>query len=145
MSIPQNDDDLEAIIDAYLAQWNEPDPEHRSQLIRQVWAIDAVHVLVNATREVRETAARFAIPFPPLVAQGHDALDARVGRAYEMYVAPGQYRFEREGEPVRQAGAAVSFTWVMRDRTDGGVAGTGFDVLTFAADGRIRSDHQFVA
>jgi hypothetical protein len=39
----------------------------------------------------------------------------------------------------------VTFTWVMRDRTDGSVAGAGFDVLTFDTDARIRTDHQFVA
>lgn len=136
--------EIKLLIDRYIAQWNEPDPERRRRLIRQVWATDGVQVVVNPPLEIRRIAAHHSIAFPPLEVCGHDAFDARVTRAYELYVAPGQYVFELEGEPVRQAGAAVSFTWVMRGRTDRGVAASGFDVLTFAEDGRVRTDHQFV-
>ncbi|SEK57248.1 hypothetical protein [Streptacidiphilus jiangxiensis] len=139
------DVELRQLLDRYLAQWNEPDPDRRAGLIRQVWSPDAVQVLVNPPEEIREGAARYGIAAPPLVVRGHDAFDARVRHAYERFVAPGWYVFELDGEPLRQAGAAASFTWVMRDRADGSVAGSGFDVLTFAADARIRTDHQFVA
>jgi hypothetical protein len=145
MSYEPTDIELKQLLDRYLAQWNEPDPDRRAGLIRQVWAADAVQVLVNPPEAIREGAAHYGIAAPPLVVRGHDAFDARVGRAYEMFIAPGQYVFELLGEPVRQAGAAVSFTWVMRDRADGSTAGSGFDVLTFDADARIRTDHQFVA
>jgi hypothetical protein len=69
---------------------------------------------------------------------------ARVTRAYDMFIASGEYAFER-GEVARHPGAAVALTWVMRSRADGSVAGTGLEVLTLDADGRVRSDHQFVA
>jgi hypothetical protein len=145
MSYEPTDIELKQLITQYLAQWNEPDPGLRQRLIRQIWAVDGVQVLVNPPRELREGAAHYGIAFPPLEVRGHDAFDARVGRAYELFVAPGQYVFDVDGEPVRQAGAAVSLTWVMRDRSDGSVAASGFDVLTFDADARIRTDHQFVA
>lgn len=157
MSYEPTDVELKQLLDRYIAQWNEPDPERRAALIRQVWAVDGVQILVNPPQEIRQTAAHYGIAHPPLEVRGHDAFDARVGRAHDLYIAPGQYIFELSGEPVRQAGAAVSFTWVMRDRADGSVAGIGFDVVTFDAYAsaeafananagpRIRTDHQFVA
>ncbi|ACU75308.1 conserved hypothetical protein [Catenulispora acidiphila DSM 44928] len=145
MSYEPTDFELKQLLDLYLAQWNEGDAERRSDMIRQVWAVDGLQVLVNPPQEIRETAAHHGIASPLLEVRGHDAFDARVRRAYELFVAPGQYTFELNGGPVRQAGAAVSFSWVMRDRADGSVAGAGFDVLTFDADARIRTDHQFVA
>jgi hypothetical protein len=144
MSHELTDTGLKQLLDRYVAQWNEPDPERRRRLIRQVWAVDGVQVLVRPPEEIRDGAAHYGITAPPLEVRGHDALDLRVGRAYEMFIASGQYLFELDGEPVRQAGAAVSFTWVMRDRSDGSTAGAGFDVLTLDAEARIRTDHQFV-
>ncbi|MGH6654620.1 MAG: hypothetical protein ACRDVE_05375 [Actinocrinis sp.] len=144
MSYQPTDVELKQLIERYIAQWNEPDLQRRRRLIRQVWAVDGVQVLVNPPQQIRDTAAHYGIAFPPLEVRGHDAFDARVGRAYEMFVAPGEYVFERDGEPVRQPGAAVSFAWVMRTLADGSVAGSGFDVLTLDTDARIRTDHQFV-
>lgn len=143
MSYEPTDTELKQLIDNYLAQWNEPDAAKRRALIEEVWAVDGVQVLVNPPQEIREAAAHYGIAHPPLVVTGHDAFEARVGRAYEMFVEPG-YVFERDSEPVRQRGAAVTFSWVMRNRADGEVAGGGFEVLTFADDGRIRTDHQYV-
>ncbi|NUP46768.1 MAG: hypothetical protein HOW97_05560 [Catenulispora sp.] len=143
MSYEPTDTELKQLIDDYIAQWNEPDAGRRRALIRAVWAADGTQVLVNPPQEVREGVAHYGIAFPPLVVTGHDAFDARVGRAYEMFVEPGHV-FERASEPVRQPGAAVTFSWVMRDRAAGNVVGAGFEVLTFADDGRIRTDHQYV-
>ncbi|WP_344662572.1 hypothetical protein [Catenulispora subtropica] len=143
MSYEPTATELKQLIDDYIDQWNEPDTARRHALIRRVWAVDGVQVLVNPPREIRDGAAMYGIAHPPLVVQGHDAFDARVDRAYEMFVEPG-YVFERSSEPVRQPGAAVTFSWVMRNRADGTVAGAGLEVLTFAEDGRIRTDHQYV-
>ncbi len=138
------DNELKRLADRYLAQWNEPDPSTRRELIREVWVADCVQVLVNPPEQIRDSAANLAIAAPPLEVRGYDAMDQRVSRAYEMFVEPGQYVFELEGEVVAQAGAAVTLTWVMRSRADGGVAGSGFEVLTVDEAGRIRTDHQFV-
>jgi hypothetical protein len=101
--------------------------------------------MVNPPEGIRDTAATFGVPVPAVEIRGHDALYARVSRAYEMFIAPGEYVFEQHGTPVRHAGAAVALTWVMRSRADGSVAGTGSEVLTFDPDGRVRSNHEFVA
>ena len=101
--------------------------------------------MVNPPPGVRETAAQYGVPFPSAEIRGHDALYARVTRAYEMFIADGEYLFERQGEVVRHARAAVAMNWAMRSRASGSVAGSGLEVLTFGPDGRVRTDHQFVA
>lgn len=145
MSYEPTDTELKRIASSYVAQWNEPDPAERCRLIRHVWAVDGVQVLVNPPQEIRDAAAHYGIAYPALEVRGYDALAARVGRAYDMFVAGDEYVFELDGEPARQAGAAVALTWVMRSRTDGTVVGSGLDVLTFDTDCRVRTDHQFVA
>ncbi|MGV9680202.1 hypothetical protein ACWDSJ_33395 [Nocardia sp. NPDC003482] len=145
MSVDLTDVELKQLADRYVAQWNEPDAERRRALIRELWSPDARHVLVNPPQGVRESAAELAVVPPSLEAHGHVALDARVGRAYERFVAAGEFAFELDGEARRQPGGAVTLGWLMRARGDGGVAGSGLEVLTLADDGRIRTDHQFVA
>jgi hypothetical protein len=63
-------------------------------------------------------------------------------RAYEEFVAAGQYTFRLAGESKRVADA-VRFTWEMVS-TDGTVAGVGLEVVVLAADGRIQRDYQFI-
>src|SRR4051812_46120075 len=81
-----NELDVKVLADRYVAQWNEPDPAARSALIRELWAHDGIQVLVDPPQEIREAAEQLAFPVPPLEVRGHDALDARVTRAYEMFV-----------------------------------------------------------
>ncbi len=145
MSYEPADIELKQLIDRWVAQWNEPGPDERRRLILQVWADDGYQVMVNPPEGIRETAAHYGVPFPPVEIRGHDAIYARVTRAYEMFIAGGEYLFERQGEVVRHAGAAVAVNWVMRSRASGAVAGSGLEVLTFGPDGRVRTDHQFVA
>jgi hypothetical protein len=145
MSYEPTDTELKLLIDRWIAQWNEPEPDERRRLIREVWAADGYQVMVNPPQGMRDTAARFAVPFPAVEIRGYDAMYARVTRAYEMFISPGEYVFGQEGTVVRHAGAAAALTWVMRSRADGSAAGSGLEVLTFDVDGRVRSDHQFVA
>lgn len=145
MSYEAADSELKQLADRWVAQWNEPGPDARRQLIRDVWAEDAYEVMINPPQGVRDTAAEYAVPVPPIEIRGHDALYARVTRAYEMFVAGGEYRFEQDGDVIRHAGAAIALTWVLRSRASGSAAGSGLDVLTFGPDGRVRTDHQFVA
>jgi len=145
MSYEPNDIELKQLIDRWIAQWNEPDAQQRRSLVEQVWAEDGFQSMVNPPQGIRDTAAEYGVPFPAVEIRGHDALFARVTRAYEMFIAAGEYVFEAQGDPVRHAGAAVALTWVMRSRTDGSIAGSGLEILTFDADIRVRSDHEFVA
>lgn len=93
--------DLEQLVDRYVALWNEPDPDIRRQAIRELWAPDGAQVLVDPPEEVRDAAVGLAFPMPTLEVHGYDALEARVSRAQEMYIAPGEYVFELCGSPSR--------------------------------------------
>jgi hypothetical protein len=145
MSHEVADIELKQLIDRWIAQWNEPSADERRRLIREIWAEDGYQIMVNPPQGIRETAAHYGVPVPSVEIRGHDAIFARVTRAYEMFIAEGEYLFEQQGELVRHAGAAVAVNWVMRSQADGSVAGSGLEVLTFGPDGRVRTDHQFVA
>ncbi|MED7924165.1 hypothetical protein SMD20_07975 [Nonomuraea sp. LP-02] len=128
----------------YVAQRNEPDPDRRAALIRELWAPDGVQVLVDPPQAIREEAGRLAFPAPPLEARGHDGLDARVRRAYEMFVAPGEHVFEAEGEPSALLPGLIAVRWSMVSTSTGETVGGGLDILALQDDGRIRTDHQFI-
>ena len=145
MSYEPADTELKQLIDRWVAQWNEPSPAERRRLIGDVWTEDGYQIMVYPPQGIRETAERYGVPAPSVEIRGYDAMYARVTRAYEMFIADGEHVFERQGEVVRHAGATVALTWVMRSRADGSIAGSGLEVLTFGPDGRVRTDHQFVA
>ncbi|GAA4572296.1 hypothetical protein GCM10023193_63330 [Planotetraspora kaengkrachanensis] len=128
----------------YVAQWNEPDPETRRALIRELWAPDGIQVLVEPPETIRDAASALAFPVPPLEVRGHDALDARVTRAYEMFVAPGEHVFEAAGEPVLLLSNVLALRWSMVSARTGEAVGGGLDVLALDGDGRIGTDHQFI-
>lgn len=145
MSYEPTDIELKSLIDRWIAQWNEPDADERRELIREVWSETGYQVMVNAPQGIRDTAAQYGLPAPAVEIHGYDALFARITRSYELFIAPGEYVFEQDGDVVRHAGATVALTWVMRSRADGSRAGGGLEVLTFDTDCRVRTDHQFVA
>ncbi|AQZ69074.1 hypothetical protein BKM31_53215 [[Actinomadura] parvosata subsp. kistnae] len=136
--------DVKQWADRYVAQWNEPDPATRGALVRDLWASDAVHVLIDPPEAIRDAAAAIAFPAPPLEVRGHDALEARVRRAYEMFVAPGEHVFEAAGEAVLLLPRVVGVRWSMVSTRTGEAVGGGLDVLALDEDDRIRTDHQFI-
>ncbi|HKA83735.1 MAG TPA: hypothetical protein VKD21_07720 [Acidimicrobiales bacterium] len=136
--------DTRELVDRYVALWNEPDPDVRRRTIRELWAPDGAQVLVDPPVEIRDAADRLAFPHPTLEVHGYDAIEARVSRAYEMFIAPGEYVFELGGDASRLLGNVVSLTWSMVSRADRDKAGGGLNVLALGEDGRIRLDYQFV-
>ncbi|MBO2456649.1 hypothetical protein [Actinomadura violacea] len=130
--------------DRYIAQWNEPDPAARQALVRELWAPDGLQVLVNPPQEVREAAANLAVPHPSLEVRGHDGLNARVSRAYELFVAPGEHVFRAAEEAAVLMPNVIAVRWSMVSIATGEVMGGGLEVITLDEDGRIRTDHQFV-
>ena len=118
MPYEPTDIELKQLVNRWIAQWNEPEPHERRRLIREVWAEDGYQVMVNPPQGIRDTATHFGVPFPAVEIRGYDAMYARVTRANEMFVAPGEYVFEQDGAVVRHAGGAVALTWVMRSRAD---------------------------
>lgn len=128
----------------YVALWNEAEPVARRARIEELFTVDGMQVLVDPPAEARKAAADLAIPAPPLGVYGHDALDRRVTRAYEMFLASGEYVFAAAGPAVELPANTVGVAWTMNRRDDGTPQGGGFDLLALDADGRIVSDHQFI-
>ncbi|BCJ40843.1 hypothetical protein GCM10010168_48580 [Actinoplanes ianthinogenes] len=135
-------DDLRELVDRYVALWGEPDPEHRRAAIRDLWTADAVHVL-KPPEEMRTAAAALGFDDQVLEARGHAALEVRVTRAYQEFVAPGTFEFRALGDADRLADV-VKFRWEMVPRAGGDAAGTGLEILLLAPDGRITRDYQFI-
>jgi hypothetical protein len=68
--------ELNEFLERYVTVWNEPETEQRRQLIRALWSEDAVHFTES------------------LEARGYEAIEARVTRAYQEFVEPGEYIFK---------------------------------------------------
>jgi hypothetical protein len=139
-----NELDVKELAGRYIAQWNEPDPAKRSTVIRELWAQDGIQVLVDPPEEIRRAATALAFPVPPLEVRGHDALDARVTRAYEMFVAPGEHVFEAAEEVSVLLRNVIAVRWAMVSTRNGEAVGGGLDILALDENGAIRTDHQFI-
>jgi hypothetical protein len=100
--------DPKELADRYVAVWIEPDTEQRRKRIAQLWAEDGVHIL-EPPLEVRETAATLGMT-PTLKARGHDALQVRVTRSYEQFIAPGEFVFRARDNAAR-LDDVVKFSW----------------------------------
>ena len=124
----------------YVAIWIEPDPARRRAAIPELFSEDAVHLL-QPPQEIRAAAAELDVN-PVFEARGHAELEARVGRAYEQWVAPGELSFRPTANAVR-VGDAITFNWEMVD-TGGAVQAVGREILLLAPDGRIRLDYQII-
>ncbi|SDT41434.1 hypothetical protein SAMN05216371_2212 [Streptomyces sp. TLI_053] len=129
------------IADRYVALWNEPDPDRRRRAIEELWAADCVHLL-QPPEDMRERAAELGFADTVLEARGHDALERRVARAHQEFVADGGYAFRGQGEAIR-VGDAVKLTWVMVRPGEAEVLGGGVEVLVLDEGGRIATDYQF--
>jgi hypothetical protein len=132
--------DPQHLTDRYVSIWNEPDSDARNRTIRELWTEDGAHVL-QPPEEMRATAATLGME-PKLEIRGHRALEARVARSHEEFVASGQFTFRSQGDATR-IGDVVKFHWEAID-ADGRVAGVGLDFLVLDDDGRIRVDYQFI-
>jgi hypothetical protein len=139
-----NELDVRELADRYIAQWNEPDPATRGAMIRELWTQDGVQVLVDPPQEIRQAAIGLAFKVPPLEVCGHAAMNARVTRAYEMFVAPGEHVFEAAAEACVLLPNVVGVRWSMTSTRSGETVGGGLDVLALDDDGRIRADYQFI-
>ncbi|MGY0464570.1 hypothetical protein ACW14Y_30620 [Kitasatospora sp. cg17-2] len=129
------------IADRYVALWNEPAPERRRRAIEELWAAGGVHLL-QPPEDMRERAAELGFADTVLEARGHDALERRVARAHEEFVANGDYVFRQQGEAIR-VGDAVKLSWVMVRPGEDEVLGGGVEVLVLDEDDRIATDYQF--
>ncbi|WP_406271244.1 hypothetical protein OH799_30355 [Nocardia sp. NBC_00881] len=144
MSNQLDEQQLTDFTDRYIAMWNEPDAEIRHKQIRELWAVDGAQVLVDPPQAMREALAALSFPIPTVEIRGYEALDRRVDRAYEMFVAPGAHVFAPSGQAVRLSANVMGLAWRMVNKADGAVAGGGYDVVALDGEGRIRWDHQYI-
>lgn len=133
--------DAQELADRYVAVWNQPDPDTRRRAIQELWTEDGVHLL-EPPEEIVKRAEEIGIT-ATLEARGHEALVRRVTRAYDEFVAPGQFEFRRHGE-VATLHDMVKLRWAMVPAGGGEVLAVGIDLLLLAPDGRIRRDYQFI-
>jgi hypothetical protein len=134
--------DAKELSERYVSVWMEADPSVRREIIRELWAPDGAHVL-EPPREIRDAATRLGFRTPALEARGYEALEARVTRAYEQFVAPGQFLF-RPRDDASRLREVVKFRWEMIPARGGAVAAVGLDILFLDAEGKIAIDHQFI-
>jgi hypothetical protein len=92
--------------------------------------------------EIREAAAALGFDSTILEACGYGALEARVTRSYERFVAPGQYTFRPRDDAVRLRNV-VKFSWETVSTDGGEVVSGGLEVLVLDDDGRIKTDYIF--
>ncbi len=133
--------DLDDLAARYVALWNEPDPDARRAAIAALWSADGVQHL-EPPEPVRDSAASLNM-VAAFTAAGHAGIEARVTRAYEEFVAPGEHVFRRAGL-VQQVGNVVKLDWAMVTAGGGEPVGGGVEFIELDADGRIRRDHQFI-
>lgn len=105
----------ETVVDAYLAMWNEDDPQARAGIIEQAWSADGSY---------RD---------PLLAADGHAALSEMVDTVHEHY--PGQ-RFSRL-TGIDEHNGFARFGWQLAG-DDGTVTVAGLDIAELGEDGKLR-------
>src|SRR5262245_14083561 len=107
--------DIPSLIDAYIATWNEGDPERRRALVAQTFTEDGSYV------------------DPLMTGAGQDGIDAMVAGAQQQF--PG-HRFELAGGPDAHHDR-VRFAWRLVAGHGGAQVAAGVDFGTLAADGRL--------
>jgi hypothetical protein len=128
----------------YAALWNEPDPRRRGETIRALWTTNGAQVLVDAPQEARAAADQLRFRKPTFEVHGYEALEVRVTRAYEMFIAPGEFAFRPRDGSATLLPDVVAVSWEMVSTKDGAHAGGGVDVLDLDDEGRIVTDYQFI-
>jgi hypothetical protein len=130
------------LVERYVAMWNDEDPDARNAAVHELWAQDGAHIL-QPPEEMLGEAKRIGFINPVLEARGYDALEARVTRAHQEFVASGEFRFRPRDRAV-QIGDVIKFGWEMVPAAGGNATATGLEFLLLDAQGRIRCDYQFI-
>ncbi|MFD4601019.1 hypothetical protein ACFWPQ_23695 [Streptomyces sp. NPDC058464] len=133
--------DPQHLADRYLTQWTVPDAAERRAVIERLWAEDGTHIL-HPPAEIREIAAELGFGHTTLEAQGYDAIEARVTRGHERFVAKKGFTFRARTDAIRLHDM-VKFGWEAVSTETGDVVGGGLEVLVLDGDGRIKADYMF--
>ncbi|HEY4828772.1 MAG TPA: nuclear transport factor 2 family protein [Solirubrobacteraceae bacterium] len=115
--------DINAVIEKFVASWNEPDAAARRGVIDDVWSTDGVYR--NARTE-----------YP-----GREGIAQAVTEAYNAFGANG---FVFRLASVDTNHDAVRYRWEMVPAAGGEPNSIGTHVAMVGGDGRIVTDHQFI-
>jgi hypothetical protein len=107
---------ITALVDRYIAMWNETDPARRRALIAGVWVDGATYL------------------DPVFSGEGRNDIDAMVMAVHEKY--PG-HRFTRTSD-VNAHHDRAQFAWQLGPK-GGAALVKGIDFATLSADGRLES------
>jgi hypothetical protein len=130
------------LTERYVEVWNEPNPVRRRTAIEELWTSDGTHVL-QAPPAIAEAAENLGFGPFTLVARGHEAVERRVQRTYEEFVASGDFTFRSRGNANR-VGHMVEFVWEMVSAEGHEVAAAGLEILILDQDDRITGDYQCI-
>ena len=108
---------IAAVVDNYIAMWNETAPERRRAIIAETWTDDARYL------------------DPVMSGEGADGIDAMVAAAQQQF--PG-HRFELTQGPDAH-NDRVRFAWKLVGPQNGTPVAAGVDFGTVAADGRLQA------
>jgi hypothetical protein len=133
--------DAQKLAERYVAVWNEPDAETRRKAVQELWTEDGLHLL-EPPEEIVKRAEELGVT-ATLEARGHEELVRRVTRAYDEFVAPGQFVFRPHGE-AKALHDMVKLRWAMLPAGGDEVLAVGIDLLLLAPDGRIHTDYMFI-
>jgi len=114
---------LDAVIENYVAVWNESDLAKRRERIQSVWAEDGV------------TCYRL------LDAHGYDAIEGRVVGSSEKWLRDGKHIFKPASRTCHHD--IIRFDFVMVTVPGDKVEARGLSFLILDANDRIRFDYQF--
>jgi SnoaL-like domain len=109
--------DINAVIDNYIAAWNEADPDRRRAIVAETFADDATYV------------------DPLMTGEGTDGIAAMIGAAQQQF--PG-HRFELSAGPDAHHDR-VRFAWTLVAADGGAPVAGGVDFATIADDGRLEA------
>ena len=115
---------VEALVENYVAVWNESNAEERRRRIRDVWA------------------ANGATCFRLLDAHGYEEIEGRVRSSWEKWGQEGKYAFRPKR--ISWHHNVVMFDFVAVAVAEGDrIEGSGLSFLILDSDGRIQDDFQF--
>jgi hypothetical protein len=121
----QDKNELNQLMERYMALWHETDDARRREMIGELWTEDGAHFI--STHEYH----------------GYRELEERVSGAYEEFVEKGGFVFRLSGEAEAHH-HGVTFSWEMVPANGTGeVAATGLVFLLLNDEGRILLDYQF--
>jgi hypothetical protein len=109
--------DVDAVVDGYIAMWNEPSPDARRSIIAATWTDDATYL------------------DPLIEGAGPDGIDAMVAGVQQQFAG---HRFELISGPDHHHDR-VRFGWRLVGANGDAAVARGVDFATLAADGRLRS------